>query len=217
MQIRASWGLATAIGILAGCAHNSQLSTHAISLADLPIIDGGKYKVDPYIEAARELQAAGKQKACLRMILLVRSHKGSLDVGNRERIGVLCRMLFIQRAGTDFEGPFLGDPVFLGSRRTGRAESINHILKKWPLEPIELVDDVPFAVVYGFFYEGIWDSSGTESYVRYCMTNCDWSSTRFNAKAKQQKEAAFRKLLSSPKWGGPLEGWAKEFLTKQIE
>ncbi len=61
------------------------------------------------------------------------------------------------------------------------------------------------------------DPSSAELYVRYCMTNCNWSSVRFTTKSMEQKEAALQKLLSSAKWERPLEGWEREYLTKQLE
>lgn len=124
-------------------------------------------------------------------------------------------MLFKSRAGSDFVAPFLGNPSYVGTLQP--ISYYGTMSKKWPLEPIELVDGVPFAVVHGYIYQGIWDPGQCESYVRYCMTNCDWSNTRFTTVDKGQKEAALQKLLSSPKWERPLNEWEKAFLAKQIE
>jgi len=216
MHIRMLFALASAIGVLAGCASSSQPPGQTVSLARLPRIDLGHYKVDPYIQAAAALQAAGKEAAAEKLLALARSSTGSA-FENREKIPILCRMLFTPRPGADFERPALGGPQFLGSDTPFAHGTVNLIFRKWPLEPIELVDEVPFAVVTGYFYEGFWSSNCIQSYVRYCMDKCEWSSVRFTTKTKQQKEIALQKLLASPKWQRPVEAWEKKFLRKQIE
>jgi len=217
MQIRTVLLLATALGILGGCASDSLRPTREISLDLLPTIQAGNYRVGPYIEAAIELQAAGKKAAFQQLLVLARSSGGS-DFGGRQRIAVLCRMLFTQRPGSDFDRPGLGAPQFLGNDSQFPSYTLKDPnFKKWPLEPIELVDEVPFAVVTGYMYEGFWDPLGSESYVRYCINTCEWSNVLFTTKNKEEKEFALRKLLSSPKWQRPLEAWEKEFLMKQVE
>ena len=220
--------------------------SQAVSLATLPSLQDLEYRVDHYIEAAGKLQAKGKEAACDQLLLLARSplaeatkrweagggvnteafkqltnllqSSRSSIVDEEQKVAVLCRMLFTRRPGSDFERPSLGGPSFLGmdSSRTIYFTS-DPIFKKWSLEPIELVDGVPFAVVTGYSIEGHVDPRSAELYVRYCMTNCNWSSVRFTTKSMEQKEAALQKLLSSAKWERQLEGWEREYLTKQLE
>jgi len=216
--------LLTAIYVLTGCARDTQpiartvvseLPKKEVSLARLPPIDGGHYRVDPYIEAAMELQADGKEAASQQLLALARSDEGS-DFENREKIPILCRILFTQRPDTDFHRPWLGFPVFLGEK-TNSYLFDDPFSKEWPLEPIEIVDEIPFAIVRGYDYEGFWESDSVESFVGYCIGKCDWSNVHLTKKSKQQKEIALGKLLSSPKWQRPLKDREKTFLVNQIE
>jgi hypothetical protein len=218
MSVRTLSVLAIAVGILAGCASDSQPPSQAVSLATLPSISQLRYRVDPYIEAAGNLQANGKEAAFQQLLMLART-SGLSQFEDRQRIAVLCRMLFSKRPGSDFERPGLGAPSFLEGYPTILwADSINDPrFRKWSLEPIEIVDGVPFAIVVGYSYDGPWNARGTELYVRYCMTNCDWASTRFTIQSKRRKEAALRKLLFSPKWGSQLGDWERGYLRSQIQ
>ena len=233
MRKSAGIAVATIIPIaLAGCADsdpgkgpggpfqfNAETGTlsikleHRVSLASLPLVRSDEYRVDPYIRAAGQLQAMGKEAACRELLTYAHAFP---ELNDRQRIAVLCLMLFTQRPGTDFERPHLGAPTFLGESRR-RVESFDDpSFQKWPLEPIEIVDGVPFAIVIGYSYEGMLAPKGNESYVHYCMTNCDWSGTHFEVKSSQQKEAALRTLLASPKYQH-LGGWEQEYLEKQIQ
>jgi hypothetical protein len=231
--------VATAAGMLAGCASSSQPPSQPVSLATLPVAHASEYRATAYIEAAAKLQASGRDAAFHQFLTLCRSPlaKASKEVDcgggpeairqwtnllsksdlleEQAKIAVLCRMLFTRRPGANFERPGLGAPVFLG--QLGGFSIANPGFATWPLEPIELVDGVPFCVVTGYDYHGWVDPSGAELYVRYCATNCDWSSIRFAAKSREQNEAALRKLLSSPKWERPLTEWERRYLAKQLE
>lgn len=213
-----------------------------VSLADLPSLQDLDYRVAPYVEAAGKLQAKGQQAAFEQLLILARSpiaeaekraeagggveaFKGWTNLlqsskssvfEERQKIAVLCRMLFTRRPGSDFKAAGLGGPAFLGNDQIFYSTS-DPIFKKWSLEPIELVDGVPFAVVTGYRYEGWFDPSGAELYVRYCMTNCDWSGYRFTAKTEEQMQPALHKLLSSAKWERPLAQWEAEYLAKQLK
>jgi hypothetical protein len=229
MEIRKLSAVAIAVGVLTACASDTQPPSQAVSLATLPFIQASGYRVDPYIEAAGNLQAKGKKAAFQQLFILAHSPLaeatiriqagGGVDEYEKlQKIAVLCRMLFTQRPGSEFKRPELGGPSFLGDDRPFGPRTIDDpIFKTWPLEPIELVDDVPFAVAQGYTYQGPIDPAASESYVRYCITNCDWSSTRFSRKSKQQKETALQKLISSTKWERPLKGWEREYLKKQVE
>jgi hypothetical protein len=101
------------------------------------------YKVDPYIAAARRLQAIGRNAASNQLMMWAEgwaitvggsprqalpaattsrqwppvaeaSPPGKLSIEDDAKIYVLCRMLFVARPGSRFAPPFLGDPGFLG-------------------------------------------------------------------------------------------------------
>jgi hypothetical protein len=65
--------------------------------------------------------------------------------------------------------------------------------------------------------EAFVDPHSVESYVRYCTTNCDWSSVGFTTKTMAQKKDALNKLLASPKWRQPLETYERDYLKQQVE
>ena len=92
------------------------------------------YRVDPYIEVAAQLQALGKEEAFRILGDFALRHVYMTTEGNSgyrsEPLLELCRMLFVARGDAPFRAPGLGvsgaDP------------------KLDPLEPIHLVDGIPF-------------------------------------------------------------------------
>jgi hypothetical protein len=165
------------------------------SLKELPDPYRGesKYKVDPYIAAAAKLQAAGRDKAIATL------HQG----GRLDSAIVLSRMLFTAKPNKEFRRPMLGAAVFLGGTT----------YKDWPLEPIEVVDGIPFLVVWGYILFG----QREDDYPDYCVRECNWNSAVYKPKSAEEKKKALRKLLASPKWKKPLSGAEKAFLTAQIK
>ena len=170
-----------------------------VSLKDLPDFQSDAFKVDPYLRAAAALQGMDKDKATETLLALAREEKDG------KRVIVLCRMLFTSKAGGEFRRPALGAAAFLGG--TTYAD--------WPLEPIELVDGVPFLITRGYALEGVAELS--EGYLRYCLQECAWRGERFQTKSEREKKKALEKLLTSPKWKSGLEAAEKEFLSAQIK
>ena len=161
----------------------------------------------------------GRQAAIRQLIGLAKTAAISDSNFNEERTAILCRMLFTARPGSTFDRPsLLGGPSFLGGAPLREApSSVEKNFIDWPSEPIEIVDGVPFAVVTGYTYEGHWDPRSAESYVRYCVKNCDWSSFHFSLRTEAEMRQALRKLIDSPKWRRPLEEWEQQYLTEQIQ
>ena len=179
-----------------------------ISLAALPYLqpdtyqEREAYRVDPYISAAQRLQAMGQVAACNKLLALSQSDGPDDDDG--EKIVVLCRMVLTNRPGSDFRSAWIGRPILL--------DGTDH--SDWPLEPIEVVNEIPFSICMG--YAIFATPEPPELYVRYCMTNCDWSSIRFEPKTKKQKQEALAKLLASPKWHTRFEQHPPDYLAAQI-
>ena len=161
-------------------------------------MDSGDYKVDVYIQLAIELQSLNHANA------LARLHDMAKDFHHMTRTIILCRMLFAQQPGSDFRRPMLGGPALLGGTD----------YSDWPLEPIELVDGVPFLITRGYFLGG--KAEPDEWYLHYCETNCEWSTFHYAARTARQKQDALNKLILSPKWKKPLDAYEREFLAKQI-
>jgi len=113
----------------------------------------------------------------------------------------------LQASGKDkgeFRSPGLGCPAFFGGTDD----------PDWPLEPIELVDGVPFLILRGYYLTGVPESA--DSYLKYCIGNCAWNTAAFQPKSRQQKRKALEKLMASPKWKGHLGDSDQAFLSAQL-
>jgi hypothetical protein len=204
------WGpyiLAIVVPIKSGPEGQKETKTRlpkrgTFSLADLPNVwlPGEDYRVDPYIRAAMILQSMGKKKAIQRLVQLSKND----DFDENIKIVALCRMLFTEKKDVKFRRPGLGDPGFLGSTK----------IKDWPLEPIELVNGVPFLIVTGYNLGGIPESGG--QYLAYCIAKMEWNKFKFEPKTNREKRAALRKLLAAKKLKG-LELEERKFLEAQIK
>jgi hypothetical protein len=168
-----------------------------ITSIDMPPI----YKADDYIRAAVSLQAVGREAACEALLASART-----NATTDRRFFMLCRMLFAQRGTNEFRPPFRGTCGFY----IGEAAD-------WKLDPIELVDGIPFLLTGPCRGQGGRGPESVESYLRYCMTNCDWSTYTFHDVTAQQKSRALATLLSSSKVKRPLTDSEKSFFSAQIQ
>jgi hypothetical protein len=188
-----------AVLMLHGMRENEAiLMAHMI---DLPASYSGsdQYRVDPYLRVAASLQSIGQERAERLLVSLARGeHQG-------DSVFFLCRMLYVPKEKAEFRRPMIGGAAFLGG--TDYAD--------WPLEPIALVDDIPFLITSGYALGGVAELP--EDYVRYCIQNCEWNPVPFQPKSKREKKQALEKLLASRKWKRPLEPHEKEFLAEQIK
>jgi hypothetical protein len=145
------------------------------------------------------LQAAGKKRACETLEKFAKEDK------HNNQVIVLCRMLFIPKSKGDFRRPRIGAAEFMGETD----------YPDWPVEPIDLVDGVPFLITIGYRGSGIPESG--KSYLSYCIKNCDWSLHPFTPKSSAENKKSLEKLLASPKWNAELCEAEKMFLASQIE
>jgi hypothetical protein len=168
-----------------------------INLEELP---GFKrpFKVRAYVRAAAILQEMGKRKACEQL-------RKSAEGGDDGQVAILCRLLFSKKEKIHFREPGFGAPLYLGG--TSEAE--------WPLLPIELVDDVPFRVVYSYNLLGTPESS--THYLSFCLQNCEWSHTQFGRISEKSIERGLQRLLGSGKWKRPLSEFERQYLRSQIK
>jgi hypothetical protein len=171
------------------------------SLMSLPdFYEGGNgYRCDPYIRAAVRLQSLGREAALKALKELVR------EEGEGKRAIILCRMLFAKRPGGEFRRPLLGGAVFLG----GTSYS------DWPLEPIEVVDGVPFLIVKGYILLGHAESS--ERYLDYCIADCVWNRVPFESKTPAETAKALAKLIHAAKWKRPLRDGERTYMADQVK
>jgi len=165
------------------------------------------YVVDPYIQAAAELQARPAKEAAALLLGSASRHQDRFTNGDLdERTTILCQMLFSAKPESKphYPGSFLC--LYLG----GTSGS------DWPLAPIELVDGVPMVIARPTPAINGRLPEEAQPYVRYCVMNCDWNPLRYKTKTPAEKSAALAKLLASPKWRWPLDAREQEFLSAQI-
>jgi hypothetical protein len=191
--------LMPALFLLVVSGNTAMAQGQADTLKDLPDLQTEKFRVDPYLRTVAKLQALGKDKATHVLLQFAKSH----DHDNQ--VIVLCRMLFKQKKDTEFRRPLIGAAHFLGGTN----------YKNWPLEPIELVDNIPFLITGGYSLKGLAEPA--QWYVKYCSENCDWNDATFRPKTEKEKQRALDKLFASPKWKNELDDGEKIFLSSQIK
>jgi hypothetical protein len=184
------------------CLSNIELACepqNEISIKDLPSRSRPGYKVDPYIDIAINLQRMASDKATNLLLNLVK------DDPEGEKLIILCRMLYTAKPKKTFRRPSLGGPRCLGQTSDD----------DWLLEPIEIVDGIPFLIVTGYTIAGAPEPA--KMYITYCIHNCDWNVFQFKPKSLEEKQKALDKLITSPKWKAPLTEDEKKFLSSQIK
>jgi hypothetical protein len=199
------WTFASVILLTTGVPHlladsKSEEPAKEVRLAEPLALPADHYRVDPYLKAAEGLQAMGKEKA----IPLL--HKlASREAWPYTRTLTLCRLLFEARPKSTFRRALIGGAFFPGGTD----------YKDWPLEPVEIVDGVPFLIAIGYGLGGFPEPPSL--YVRYCEAKCQWSTFKFKPKSKKEKQKALDKLLSSPKLKGKLDKSDRAFFDAQIK
>ncbi len=166
-----------------------------------------QYIVDPYIEAAAQLQARPATEAIACLLGAARRHQDKFTNGDIDnRTIILCRMLFSEKPGRKPRRLASFLCLFLGGTSA----------TDWPLAPIELVDGVPMLIAQQTpAYNGPAPEEA-QAYIRYCATECDWNPFRYKSKTPAEKSAALARLLASPKWRRLLDAGEREFLSAQI-
>ena len=167
--------------------------------ADMPDYYSGEFDADAYIRTAVDLQSLGHDAA------LARLREIAQEKGARVNVIILCRMLFTKRSGSDFNAPSLGSPIYLGGT----------VSADWPLDPITLVDGVPFLITDGYYVAGTPEPQWL--YLQYCDSHADWSTYRFSIKTKQQEQRALLKLIDSSIWRPRLPETQRQYLATQIK
>ena len=115
-------------------------------------------------------------------------------------------MLFTAKAGKTFAGPPIGAASCIAAASD----------KNWPLDPIEIVDGVPFLVAKTVTISQGFGGTPTR-YVEYCLKNCDWNPYQFKPKTAEEKRKALEKLLATPSIRKESGRRPKVFLASQID
>jgi hypothetical protein len=167
--------------------------------AEIPDYYSGKFDADTYIRTAVELQSLGREAGLARLREIAQDKRETVSAI------LLCRMLFTERKGSDFGAPNLGNPIYLGGTTSS----------DWPLDPITLVDGIPFLITNGYYIAGT--PTPELAYLQYSESNADWSTFRFSIKTKEQERGALFKLINSSKWRTPLPETQQQYLARQIK
>jgi hypothetical protein len=109
-------------------------------------------------------------------------------------------MLFKAKPNGVFRKAAIGGSIFIDDSKAA----------DWPSDPIHIEDGVPFLIVAADFLAG--HAELATDYVKYCMTECEWSDFKYEPKTKEQ----MRKALDSMIEKRGLKEYRK-VLEKQIE
>ncbi|MEO2088442.1 MAG: hypothetical protein ABGY75_02960 [Gemmataceae bacterium] len=205
MKTTFSLGVVIAAGAVLGCTRPPAVTpTSRASQNELPpdttaSKERREYRVDPLIEKAVKLRAMGKDEA-VKVLGTMADDRGWDD----NSVIYLCRMLFTAKPGRLFRPPMLGGPLYFCGTEAD----------DWPLDPIEIVDGVPFLIVGPYVVGGVPEWSA--HYLEYCVNKCDWGTTEFKPRTAEEKQKALEKLLASPKWTTPPGDDLRKFFAAQI-
>lgn len=147
MRLLTTFLCGAAIVCCGGASRADEPAAGEIGVADLLMLpnDPYAYKVDEYLDAARSLQALGKGKACALLKELAAKELFAKNGWPFLRTVTLCRMLFRAKPKGTFRRAGIGAWGFVGKRDSD----------DWPLEPIAIVDGVPFLVADGAMLGGL--------------------------------------------------------------
>jgi len=182
--------LALSVGVFAACANPADISECG---------DFRSYRASSYLDVANALQSEPKAVAIKQLEDWANTRKYN------DQIIILCRMLFEAKPHGEFRRPMLGMFMFYGKTS----------YKDWPLEPITIIDDVPFEVVNGYILAGHAEE-GPE-YLAYCLKNTEWTNRRYQPSNKANMESALEKLLNSTIWKRQLNRDEVSSLREQIQ
>lgn len=182
--------LATAICGMGGCGSTQERPEHVWTVDN--------FRSDACLTVCSALQALPVDERIRRLEEFAASAEQELAVI------VICRMLFQARDGGEFRGAFLGAGFGLGG--TDNAS--------WPLEPIVISHGVPFLVIRGYVGGGSIETA--YDYLRYCLSNCVWTETRYKREAPAVRLAALAELIRSTPWRKPLSVAEINILINQI-
>jgi len=143
-----------------------------------PVREWGSVDFDSaaYLSEAIELQSLGEKQTVALLRELAKRKDGS-------KIVPLCRMLFVARKDRVFRAPAFGMPNNC-PRSDGSYD--------WPLEPIAIVDGVPFLITNGYTIAGKPESGA--QYLEYCVSECAWNPERFGMPSAQGLHEAYERL-----------------------
>jgi len=186
------------------------------------------FRSSNYLDVAVGLQSFPKEEAIEQLTEWAKSKRHELEVI------ALCRMLFTEKSDIygkmpngakngeiealigqkpSFRRPGLGSPIFVGMH--GEVTSSQSDFNHFNLEPIIIVDGVPFWIVKMYLLNGKQESSS--EYLAYCIKNLEWNPFRFKCSTKENSESAYNNLIEIHLNRKNLDSSELKFLHNQIE
>jgi hypothetical protein len=135
------------------------------------------FRSSRYLQLASDLQALPPDARIRRLRDLAR------DPDRSTEIFPLCRMLFQAKGGQAFRRPGLGGPVFVGTSGG------------WPLEPIDLFEEVPILVVRGYGLGGLAEPA--TMYLDHCLKSCRWSDLKYVPRSASVLKAIVESFIAA--------------------
>lgn len=161
-------------------------------------INSGDYTCNSYLELANYIQTFDQTEA-------IEILKNFAKTGKYEdQIIILTKMLFQAKEDSVLRRPMIGAAGFAG----------NTDYEDWPLEPIEIINDIPFLITSGYSLGGRPESS--IMYLEYCIKNGEWTKNNYSVKNIKELKYGLKLLFTSKKWNTELTSYNIAFFEKQI-
>jgi len=178
------------------------------------------FKSAAYLDVAVDLQALPKEQASAQL-----RHWATTGLYEVQVI-ILCRMLFESKLGPkystwltradSFRRPGLGGPLFCGSPHQFASSFSSPLFVRFNLEPICIVDGVPFLIVRSYIIAGLPAEPAYE-YLNYCLGNTNWTPFRYKRATKEMLDKAYNKFAQTSSKDWQLDEAELKFLHEQIE
>jgi hypothetical protein len=173
----------TAFTVAHAAASGAEVSS-ASTLTNAPCIRGEFYHCDRMVRAVNDLRRLGKDRA----LATLRSYLSEVgpggDPGEREKVLMICRVLFVNPAG--WPPPRLGHP---------EPEIDLETVKLFPLFPIAMAHNVPFLLVRGYASGGYSDDTPQK-----CLQVCQELSLIPSDLPEKGFTEAAHELIQSPQF-----------------
>lgn len=161
-------------------------------------ISNDGYKCTTYIDLAVYVQSLEKDVATGIIKKYAETSK------YEDQIIILTKMLLVPANNDSLRRPYIGGALFFGKTT----------YDDWQSEPIEIIDNIPFLIVGGYFLGGLAESAS--DYFEYCLKNGQWTGNIYKTKTPEEYQNALNLLLKSDKWNKELSEYEKKFFVRQI-
>ncbi len=156
------------------------------------------YKCGHFIKVVLAGSKAGEDVSIASLRRFVKSGASDVDVV------ALCRLLYTGKDAKKLRRAAIGGTSFPGGTE----------YRDWPLEPIEIVEGVPFLISESYLCMGV--SETALEYLAYCRQEGIWAPRLSVEKSTAELERALATILHSKKWKTDLYEDETRFLKEQV-